>query len=329
MALDSSLIIVFLGVLISLIVAGAALYGPGARARKRLRQRAAGLTRNAGGDLTASLGAGILKQDSISRMPMVDQIIRRVLPRPDELRRRLARTGRSISFGAYAALGCITALAIGGAMSLIASAPPFAAGAAGLAGGLAIPHITVGWLGSRRIGRFNRLFPDAIDLIVRGLRSGLPISETIAAVGREMADPIGAEFRAVADAVRLGESLEDSLWEATARLDTPEFKFFVISLAIQKETGGNLAETLENLSDILRRRGQMRLKIRAMSSEARASAMILGSLPFIMFGVIYLINPDYEQQLLVDPRGKMMLAAAAGIMSTGIAVMHKMVRFEI
>ncbi len=112
-------------------------------------------------------------------------------------------------------------------------------------------------------------------------------------------------------------------------LDTPEFKFFVVSLSIQRETGGNLAETLANLSDILRRRRQMRLKIKAMSSEARASAMILGSLPFLMFGVIYLLNPDYESTLFVDPRGRMMLAAGLAMMALGIAVMRKMVRFEV
>ena len=175
----------------------------------------------------------------------------------------------------------------------------------------------------------SALFPDAIDLMVRGLRSGLPVIESVAAAGRELADPVGTEFRRIADAVRFGQALEDAMWDTAARLDTPEFKFFVISLAVQRETGGNLAETLGNLSDILRRRRQMRLKIKAMSSEARASAMILGSLPFIMFAIIYLMNPGYEAMLFTDPRGRIMLFGGLLLMGAGIAVMRKMVRFEI
>jgi len=119
------------------------------------------------------------------------------------------------------------------------------------------------------------------------------------------------------------------MWETAARLDTPEFKFFVISLAVQRETGGNLGETLGNLSDVLRRRRQMRLKIKAMSSEARASAMILGSLPFIMFGLIFLVNPGYEAMMFTDPRGRLALIAGLVVLGMGVAVMRKMVRFEI
>ena len=142
-----------------------------------------------------------------------------------------------------------------------------------------------------------------------------------------MTDPVGPEFRRISDAVRLGQNLEDALWEASKRLDTPEFKFFVISLSVQRETGGNLAETLAKLSDILRSRKQMKLK--AMSSEAKASAMILGSLPFLMFALIYIMSPDYEQILFTDMRGRIMLGVALGMMAMGCGVMHKMVKFEI
>jgi tight adherence protein B len=119
------------------------------------------------------------------------------------------------------------------------------------------------------------------------------------------------------------------LWEAARRLDIPEFNFFVISLSIQRETGGNLAETLANLSDILRRRRQMRQKVKAMSSEAKASAYILGSLPFGMFGIVYCVNPGYASMLLTDPRGLVMFGG--GLVSLGIAsvVIAKMIRFEI
>jgi tight adherence protein B len=164
---------------------------------------------------------------------------------------------------------------------------------------------------------------------VRGLRSGLPVTESIRTIGTEVPDPIGVEFRTVTDGVGLGQSLEEALWDAAKRLDTPEFKFFVVSLSIQRETGGNLAETLSNLADILRRRRQMRLKIKAMSSEARASAYILASLPFIVFGAITIFNPGYSMQLFEDPRGHVLVAAGLTSLVVGVLVMAKMIRFEI
>ena len=128
----------------------------------------------------------------------------------------------------------------------------------------------------RRIAKFNSNFPDAIELMVRGLRSGLPITETLGIVAGEIAGPVGLEFRAVSDKMKIGRTMEAALQETADRLGTPEFQFFVITLAIQRETGGNLAETLSNLADVLRKRAQMKLKIRAMSSESKASAYIVG-----------------------------------------------------
>lgn len=270
-----------------------------------------------------------LKRTNAEGLPLFEKMAKHLLPRPAEIRDRLIRTGRKISLGRYfvicVAVGIVAASAVWASQSM----PWFVIAAAGIIAGIGLPHMTVGMMISRRRNKFTSLFPDAIDLMVRGLRSGLPVTETIAACGREMVDPIGPEFRRIADSIRLGQSLEDALWEAVKRLDTPEFKFFVISLSVQKETGGNLAETLANLSEILRSRKQMKLKIRAMSSEAKASAMILGSLPFLMFGIIYFLNPEYEAVLFSDIRGRIMLGAALGLMAMGGFVMSKMVRFEI
>jgi len=123
--------------------------------------------------------------------------------------------------------------------------------------------------------------------------------------------------------------MDQALLEAGVRINSPEFKFFVISLAVQRETGGNLAETLENLGDLLRKRRQMLLKIRVRSSEARASAMILGSLPFIMFAIMYLLNPGYVMMLFNDPRGVVMTMAALASIGFGILVVAKLSKFEI
>ena len=122
--------------------------------------------------------------------------------------------------------------------------------------------------------------------MVRALRSGLPISEAIVGAGREIADPVGCELRLVESGMRLGRDLEALLWDIAKRIDTPEFRFFIIALSVQRETGGNLAETLANLAEALRRRRQMRAKVRAMSSETRATTMILGGLPLVVIGLL-------------------------------------------
>ena len=199
----------------------------------------------------------------------------------------------------------------------------------GLFVGIGLPHFVVGLLIKRRINKFNSNFPDAIELMVRGLRSGLPITETLGIVAGEIGGPVGIEFRAVSDKMKIGRTMEAALQETADRLGTAEFQFFVITLAIQRETGGNLAETLSNLADVLRKRAQMKLKIRAMSSESKASAYIVGSLPFIVFALVSMINPGYMGGFFADQR--LIVAGLGGMcwMSIGVFIMAKMVNFEI
>jgi tight adherence protein B len=189
--------------------------------------------------------------------------------------------------------------------------------------------MVVGSLITRRVANFTSKFPDAIELLVRGLRSGLPISETLGVVGSEVPGPVGVEFRAVSDKMKIGRTMEVALQETADRLGTPEFQFFVITLAIQRETGGNLAETLSNLANVLRSRMQMKLKIKAMSSESKASAYIIGVLPFLVFGIIYYINPDYMGTFFTDRR--LIIAGIGGMiwMSIGAFIMRQMINFEI
>ena len=195
--------------------------------------------------------------------------------------------------------------------------------------GVGLPHMIVGRMIKKRMKQFIARFPDAIELLVRGLRSGLPISETMGVVGTEVPDPVGAEFRAVADRMRIGRTMEQALQETADKLNTPEFQFFVITLAIQRETGGNLAETLGNLADVLRKRMQMKLKIGAMSSESKASAYIIGALPFFVFGIIYWMNPAYMGAFFTDQR-LVYTAIGGGIwMAIGVFIMAKMINFEI
>jgi tight adherence protein B len=192
-----------------------------------------------------------------------------------------------------------------------------------------LPHLFIGnRIGARR-KKFSKLFPDAVGLMVRGLKAGLPATESILVVGRECADPVGEDFRRVGDQVRLGQPLEEAMWVVAKRLDLPEFNFLVITLSIQRETGGNLAETLQNLDNMLRMRSQMKLKIKAMASEATATAGIIGSLPFAMGGLLMFVAPKYITLLFTDNLGHIFLGGAFVWLSLGVFIMSQMVRFEI
>src|SRR5438270_2700016 len=267
----------------------------------------------------------ILQNRGETRM---DSFAQRLLPKPALLRRRLQQTGRSWTLGQYmsASMGLtlIMALAL-----LLRGMPVLLALFVGLFAGIGLPHLVVGKLILRRVAKFNARFPDALELMVRGLRSGLPITETMGVVADELPGPISEEFRAVTDKMKIGRTMEAALQDSADRLGTPELQFFVITLAIQRETGGNLAETLSNLADVLRKRAQMILKIRAMSSESKASAYIVGSLPFVVFTLVYMINPHYMAGFFTDQR--LMVAGIGGMiwMGIGVLIMAKMVNFEI
>jgi tight adherence protein B len=258
----------------------------------------------------------------------LDAIIHRLIPRPDALKTRLAATGGKLTIGGYGLISIGVALIVPVVLMLrgLSIVP---AVLLGVLSGLALPHMYVGRLIKRRRAKFTKLFPEAIGLMVRGLKAGLPITETMIVVGREVADPVGEEFRRVSDQVRLGQAVEDALWAAGKRLDSAEFNFLVITLSVQRETGGNLAETLENLDEILRKRQQMRMKVKAMSSEAVASAGIIGSLPFVMSGMMFLVSRGYIMTLFTSDLGLMMLAGGGTSLLIGMAVMAKMVSFDI
>lgn len=181
----------------------------------------------------------------------------------------------------------------------------------------------------RQTKAFLRLFPDAIDLIVRGLRSGLPVSESLVLVSTEVPDPVGTVFSNISNKMKLGVSLEKALQETARELDMTEFNFFTTCIVLQRETGGNLSEILNNLSEVLRNRFIMRMKIKAMSSEARASSYIIGALPFVVILAVSFLTPDYMAPLYNDYRGNICALVAAGMMISGMWVMNRMTKFEI
>ena len=262
------------------------------------------------------------------RNTKMDNLAAQFLPKPAVLKKRLDMTGKTWTPGKY--LGaCLIIGVIVMALLLIKGAPILLALFVGFFLGLSIPHIVVGMTIKRRVAKFTKNFPDAIELLVRGLRSGLPITETLGVVASEIPGPVGVEFRQVGDKMKIGRTMDSALQETAERLGTPEFQFFVITLQIQRETGGNLAETLSNLADVLRKRMQMKLKIKAMSSESKASAYIIGALPFIVFFMILQINYAYMASFFSDPR--LIMTGLGGMVWMGIGafIMRQMINFEI
>lgn len=296
------------------------------RARKRREKRILRVSAHATKGVSPAAVANLRRTQSTNSM---DRFVTRFIPRPKNLRLRLERTGRSIGFGHYVLVMLVIAAGETFAAYHLVGLPLMIAALLGIASGVTIPHIFISSLISRRQARFTKEFPEGIDIIVRGLRAGLPVSESIIAVGRELSGPVRDTFADVSERLSLGDPVEVAVQNASVKIDTPEIKFFGISLSIQRETGGNLAETLSNLSDILRRRRQMKLKITALSSEARASAYILGCLPFVMFILLFLVNNVYIMKLFNDPRGITMVVVGLAMMSIGGFVMYRMVRFEI
>jgi tight adherence protein B len=303
-----------------------ALFDQGER---RLRRRAERLHVPRAAERSARPVESLRRNRSDSSIASFDRLIKRFVPNIGLLRLRLARSGWPLKVGDYL-LACLALSAVTMLAMLLALDVSWLIDAlVALIIGVGLPHVALQQQINRRLKKFASLLPEALDLIVRGIRSGLPASEALKTIADEIDAPVGTEFRQVTDQMRIGVALDEAMWAAARRLGIAEFNFLVISMSIQQETGGNLAEILEKLSDMVRRREQMRLKVRAMSSEARASAMIIGALPFIMCGVISFVNPSYMSVLFTDPRGWVMIGVGLTSLLIGLAVMAKMIRFEI
>lgn len=314
-----------MGALAVLMLLTFAFAGPNA---DRARARRLGAVRARHSGAANVLAEAQMRRIAAASSNRLDLAAARFLPNPALLKKRLAMTGKSWTVGQYgmATLGATAGITL---LLAILGLPFLLALLIGVVIGAGVPHLVVGLTIKRRVAKFTAKFPDAIELLVRGLRSGLPISETISVVAQEVDGPVGAEFKTITDKMKIGRTMEAALQDTADRLGTPEFQFFCITIAIQRETGGNLAETLANLATVLRMRGQMKLKIRAMSSESKASAYIVGSLPFIVFTLIFIINPPYMKNFFVDPR--LMVTGGIGMLWMGIGafIMSRMVSFEI
>jgi tight adherence protein B len=222
--------------------------------------------------------------------------------------------------GVLGAAAFLTVFVLGG--------PLLAALGLGIGMGFGLPRWMLNFLKKRREAKFLKALPDAVDVIVRGIKAGLPLFDSIKVVAADAPDPLRSEFLAIIETQTIGMPLGEACARLYERMPLPEANFFGIVVAIQQKSGGNLSEALGNLSKVLRDRKKMAEKIQAMSMEAKASAGIIGSLPPIVMLLVYLSTPDYISLLWTHPTGRLLLAASAVWMSCGIFVMKKMINFD-
>ncbi len=213
-------------------------------------------------------------------------------------------------------------------LGVISGLGPIGIALMGVVGLIGLPRWFIGFATKRRQKKFTEEFANALDVIVRGVKAGLPLNECLQIIANESDDPVKGEFQALVDGQKVGVPLEQGLKNMFERMPIAEVNFFMIVLTIQQSTGGNLSEALGNLSNVLRSRKQMRGKIQAMSSEAKASALIIGSLPPGVMALVYLTTPDYILTLFLDPRGHLMLMGGVLWMTIGVLVMRKMINFN-
>jgi tight adherence protein B len=236
-----------------------------------------------------------------------------------------ASTGDRIGPAHLVAVGIAAAATIC-LVSVAASVHPVLAIALGGAAAIGAPALLLRFAQSRYQRKFLEIFPDALDLIVRAVRSGLPAPEAIELVTHEVRPPVGTEFRRILDELRIGTELEEALQRAADRIRVSDFRFFAISLLLQRQTGGGIAETLSNLSGIIRQRKAVRMKARALTAEAQASAGIIATTPFVAGVGLFLINRDLITVLFLDPRGRFMLGIAVTSLLTGVAAMRALIK---
>jgi tight adherence protein B len=239
----------------------------------------------------------------------------------------LTRAGLNLSTPQFLIFATLAGL-IFGTLTFFLDGNPYMALAVTLVGGAGLPVWVLKFLAARRLKKFTDLFPDAIDIIVRGVKAGLPLGDCLHIISAEMAEPVRTEFRLIVEAQTMGLSVAESVDRLVARVPISETSFFSIVIGIQQKAGGSLSEALANLSTVLRERKKMEGKIKALSSEARTSAYIIGSLPFVVGGLVYLTSPKYMELLWTTQTGQIVMAGSALWMGLGVFIMKKMVAFD-
>ncbi|HXV29023.1 MAG TPA: type II secretion system F family protein [Sinorhizobium sp.] len=244
------------------------------------------------------------------------------------MKKRLVQADLSISLTQFYVFSVLFGL-FAFVLVFVAGAGPWIALGVGLIAAAGLPRWIVGFMVKRRCKKFLEEFPNALDVMVRSIKSGLPLNDAMRLIASDGQEPVKTEFRRVVESQQVGLNVPEACGRMIQSVPLPEVNFFAIVIAIQAQAGGNLSEALGNLSKVLRERRKMKAKVSALSMEAKASAAIIGALPFIVSLLVYLTSPDYMTVLFTDPRGHIIMGASAIWMSIGIFVMRNMINFDI
>ena len=246
------------------------------------------------------------------------------------MRQRLVRAGLSISPAVFYMISLVSGLlfAFGAFVMVKSYLALYVTAAAALVGGFGLPRWVINFLARRRQDKFVNELANAIDIIVRGVKTGLPLNDCVGIIANEAPAPVGPEFAKIVEEQRIGVSLGKGIERMYERMPLQEVNFLSIVITIQQSAGGNLAEALQNLSNVLRERKKLESKVRAFSQEAKSSAMIIGALPILVMGAVYLSKPKYISILFDERAGNMMLAGSAIWMLIGVLMMRKMINFD-
>ena len=244
------------------------------------------------------------------------------------LKEQIRQAGMSVTLQRFYIYSAVVGLVFA-AIAFVAGAPIWAVPGAAIAGGLGLPRWVVSFRRKRRVKAFLNEFPNALDVIVRAVKSGLPLNDGIRLIASESQEPVRSEFRRIVESQQLGLSIPDAALRMPETMPCPEAGFFGIVIQIQQQAGGNLSEALGNLSRVLRDRKKMKAKVQALSMEAKASAAIIGVLPFMVAFLVYLSSPSYIMPLFTTSTGHMIIACSLVWMTMGILVMRKMMNFEV
>jgi tight adherence protein B len=322
-------IIVALLAFLAIAAIGVAFTGSsdGGKAAKRAKEIASGRSprtrKDAVADAAAKRRASV--QANLKDLVNKEQARKRNLI---SVKGRLAQADLAWSEPMFWMVSAGLAFVFGGGVFVASGGNPLWGGAVTVIMGLGLPRWTLGFLTARRQKQFSNQLADALDIIVRGVKSGLPLNQCLHVIASEAPKPLCTEFKHIVDGQAMGVSLEQNLSRLYERVPLPEVNFFMIVLVIQQKTGGNLSESLGNLSTVLRSRKLMREKVKALSSEAKASAMIIGALPFIVMAMVQVVRPDYLSILFTSPQGNLILLGSATMMGAGIFTMRSMINFK-
>jgi tight adherence protein B len=331
---QTTLILIAIGLTVALAVGGAAFAFLGASSEAKANKRVAAAARGTTGrGAAAKAGADTGGESNAKRRKQVQETLKEIERKQEQVKQRptLGAMLDQANWNIDVRMFYIITLSVGvvtiGAFFLMGYAWYVAIGI-GFAVGLGFPRWLLNFTIKRRKKAITSELANAIDVIVRGVKAGLPLNECLKIIANETPDPVGPEFRQIVEGSKVGVTLEDGLKRMYDRMPIAEVNFFQIVLTIQQKTGGNLSEALGNLSGVLRDRKRLHGKIQALSSEAKASAGIIGSLPIVVMGLVYLTTPQYIALLFTERFGNFLLLCCAAWMSVGIFVMKKMISFK-